>query len=213
MFVKTRRILTTALLALQGAWAAPPASVFLEDDSRLEPVGGAELVWVWSRPGFDVGQFSQFIVERPVTTAPEGRRLPPDQARPLESRLHHALVAAFGERFHVVERPGPGVLRFRTALTGVEPLAERPSGLAYADVSLRETAIEGALVDSLSGGVMFAVVDRRPGALLDRGLAGGALRWGHIKLAFEWWAGMVQEWLDETHPHPLTWLHESSPQP
>lgn len=113
-----------------------------------------------------------------------------DELVTLTEYYSREMKAAIGERFKIVRRPGPGVLRLRVAITDVKPtdvVANIISKtLIYLPVDMGEAAMEGELRDSASGEMVAAMVDRRIGSVFSSSL--GYTKWGHVKDAFEDWA-------------------------
>ena len=110
------------------------------------------------------------------------------------------LVNALKDRYPIVDRPGAGVLRIRTAITDVEP-GSPVKGVATSIVPVGATisiikksttgsnmavgraSMEIELVDSLSGVRLAAAIDRREGG---KKVVSG--KWTAIEEAFNYWA-------------------------
>ncbi len=100
-----------------------PDSGFLSDYSRMEPspyVGGA--LW-WHSPDYDLGRYQQFMFDPVVVHfAPSdvGGSVDPAKMEELTTYFNNKLREVFSEKYQVVDEPGPGVLRCKTAITEVE---------------------------------------------------------------------------------------------
>jgi len=119
-----------------------------------------------------------------------------------------ALVKAVSGAFPVVEKPGPLVLRLRSAIVGVDfggelapadKEADKAAGLTHM-VNIGKVQVEMELVDSETGEQIAAFVDKENLA----GEAGSAQRtrkeeWAAAREAFDGWAARVRQFLDASH--------------
>jgi Protein of unknown function (DUF3313) len=100
--------------------------------------------------------------------------------------------------YQIVLAPGPGVLRFRGALTDVEPgipLANIHPATVISGIGLGGASMEWELQDSETGEVIVAVIDTRKGA---RGFD-GFTKYGNAKDVIEKWAKIMVLRLDQAH--------------
>jgi hypothetical protein len=187
-------------------------SVFLNSYAGFKPGGEGQPNLVYLNPGRDFRPYNKLLIDHVVVyfnPESENKGVDPAQLVELTRYFHQALVNALKDRYLIVERPGEGVLRIRTAITDVEPGS--PVGGAVstivpvgATVSIIKKATTGSnmavgrasmeieLVDSLSGVRLAAAIDRREGG---KKVVSG--KWTAIEEAFENWAQKLRVWLDK----------------
>ena len=98
-------------------------SGFLSDYARLHPVTWAQGIQCWQEPGLNAKKYDKVLI------APISVRLKPSQEKgiaptelaALTNYFHQALVKAIEPQMQVVDKPGPGVLVIRVALTDLVP--------------------------------------------------------------------------------------------
>ena len=143
-------------------------SGFLSDYSRMEPIPAFDNAVGYKSPDDVLRKYDKFIVE-PVTVklAPDAGRQPlePDKVAEVTGFARDELTRRLSERYMVVDAPGPGVLRLKTAVTDIQ---ER----THVGLDVKErlqgywpggAAIEMEAVDSQTGKqVIAAVVFRSP---------------------------------------------------
>ena len=190
-------------------------SGFLTDYARLAPVPGGDGVRCWRQPGAAWKTYDKVLVSRmQVTLKPgESKHVDPSDLKMLFDYFHGALVTALKPSMQVVDKPGPGVLVLRIALTDLVPtnvaesvvgtavpygfVAEAASGAASglpagATPYLGETAIEAQLRDGATSVVVAECQDteigRKYAAELDAGAAGAAKAWvgGYVGSFSSW---------------------------
>jgi len=167
---------------------------------------------VYLNPGRDLRPYNKLLVDHVVVYFnPESKNkgVDPVQLAELTRYFHQALVDALKDRYLIVERPGEGVLRIRTAITDVD--SGSPVGGAVSTVvpvgatisiikksttgsnmAVGRASMEIELVDSLSGARMAAAIDRREGG---KKVVSG--KWTAIEEAFEYWGHKLRVWLDK----------------
>jgi hypothetical protein len=133
-----------------------------------------------------------------------------DQQR-LTDSLYKKIHEQLSADFRIVDRPGPGVLRFRAAITeavGAMVVANAVTsvipqlralttvgGLAADSAMMAgSAAVEAEITDSLSGRRLLAAVDKRLGTKTLRGAFG---KWTNVDNAFEHWAEQLRKRLAE----------------
>jgi hypothetical protein len=167
---------------------------------------------VYLNPGRDLRQYNKMLIDQVIiyfNPESEKRGVDPAQLNELTQYFHQALVNALKDRYPIVDKPGQGVLRIRTAITDVEP-GSPVKGAATtiipvgATVSVIKKATTGSnmavgrasmeieLLDSLSGVRLAAAIDRREGG---KKVVSG--KWTAIQEAFEYWAQKLRVWLDK----------------
>ena len=210
--------LLAAALLLQACAATAPAppqtySGFLDDYSILEPgESGDDAALRYMAPDARLGSYDALWIDVTLWYG-VGTRLhdiPPDDLQTLANHLYSAMVSELSQDYPLVRRRGPGVLRVELALTEVRGsdvvpntisalMPIRPiSGLAKVTTGtsafVGSAGIEAKLLDSESGRLLAAVVDRREGA---KSLDGVDDTWHDVLAAFEFWAKGLREVLAE----------------
>ena len=145
-------------------------------------------------------RYQAFIVD-PIEVRLEERpeRVDDDDRAKLTAHFDTQIRAALGERFEIVGEAGEHVGRVRAAVTRVErsaPLLNIHPASKLSGVGLGGAAIEGEIVDSVSGELLVARVVARRG---DRLSFDGLSKWGDAKSVMSAWARHVGQTLDEVH--------------
>ena len=214
-------VLLCLLISLQGCTSTPPnkplnSSGFLGNYSKLRPAPDGSGAWNYRKPNVDFKPYTQIMLDPlviwPSTQSTYGGldastawRL----ARAFEDQMRQALAGGC----KIVDRPGPGVLRLRAALTdivlerpGVEspgpliPMAnnilirasEKVSGLNALE---GQAAIEAELLDAQSHERLAAYVEKRAGSHVLLTKDKNSL--GPILDLFSYWSKRLRQRLDE----------------
>ncbi|MCK7578564.1 MAG: DUF3313 domain-containing protein [Chromatiales bacterium] len=203
-----------------GVTASDPSrltrSGFLSDYGRLAPVPWEEGIQCWRRPDLDAKRYDKVLIGRmSVSLKPDQQTtIDPTDLKTLTDYFHDSMVKALKPQMKVVEKPGPGVLGLRIALTNLAPtdvtrsvtgtivpygfVAEAGAGAATGRPAgstpyLGETGMEMQFVDSATGTVLAECRDtqigRKYAAELDAGATGAAQTWasGYVN-SFQSWA-------------------------
>jgi hypothetical protein len=194
-------------------------SGFLSDYSKLEPdPKNPNLLVYWKDKGV-LKNSHKFMLE-PVTVY----LLPQAQQRGIDPEQLDKLARSFTEalrdeltksgRYEIVTKPGPGVMVLRIAITNLEPtgrgknatvkgaataasVAVAPgASLLVPRLSVGKVAIEGEMVDSVSGEVEAAFMTSKTGSRFFSGLK-AYQTWGDINAAFRTWAKNFRKELDD----------------
>jgi len=167
---------------------------------------------VYVNPNRNIGSYNKVLIDHVVVyfnPESENKGIDPEQLVELSRYFHKSLVDALQDRYTIVDKPGEGVLRIRTAITDVEPgkpVADAASTVipvgALVSVIKKSTtdtnmavgraSIEIELVDSLTGVRQAAAIDRREGG---KKVVSG--KWTAIEQAFDYWAQKLRVWLDK----------------
>jgi Protein of unknown function (DUF3313) len=173
------------------------ASGFLRDYSELAPVKGVTGEWEYVRKGVDWKPYTK-ITLRPmevwVNPGADYPAIQPDLYKKVEDTIKQIVTKEFEEGgYQVVDKPGPGVLVFHYALTGVTPVRQGllPSDalpLKAAITAVRYAtgteayyvALSGELeaLDGASGERVFAVVGARRSFATE--LKGDEITWDEL---------------------------------
>lgn len=216
----TRMAITAALSVTLALSAASCASVqkpsgFLGDyygNLQPGPEGGAKLRWM--KPGVDFSGYDKVMLDTVVFYfAPdsEDKGVDPGVMKELSDAFHLELVNALKDRYPIVAEPGPGVVRYKFALTGIRqsrPVLSGvssiiPVGLAASVIKKGTTGewtgsgatgMEVLVFDSVSNEVIAAGQDERTAGFTER-----FSKYGSAKDAFTFWATRLRALMDSVH--------------
>ena len=188
---------------------------FLTDYARLKPLPGGGGILCWRTAGVDWKQYNKVLFERIQVYLKPGssQSIDPTDLKMLIDYFHSDLVKAIRPSATVVNKPGPGVLRVRIALTELVPtnteaslagtavpygfVAEIGSGAADGKPAgstpyLGQTGIEVQFRDGGSGQLLAECADREIGlkyaADLNSGTVNAAENWmnGYVDSFTHW---------------------------
>jgi hypothetical protein len=190
------------------------ASGFLGDYSEFTAVPDQKYLWRYVRPGVDWKQYTEVYVEpMEVWLNPEAERpgIQPQVFSKVDSLFKAIVSKEFGSHgYELVDKPGPGVLVFRGALTGVTPIHQ---GFEPADVLPIKAAVNVGLyaagaepyyivlsgeIEMLDGGTgqrVYAAVGARRS--FQTTTKGDQISWTELKDTFAWVAQRWREQLDK----------------
>ena len=197
MQVRNRASLTAAFIAaalVSCAAPAPKYSGYLGDDYKLlkdekDDLGAPVLRFV--SPQLTPANYHSLILE-PVQFYPEPR--PDSQVsmgtlNDIRDYLNRSIREKVGAKVNVVDKPGPGVARFRGAITAVNAQTEARAAYQYIPIALIVTAAkdaaaggrpedarifaEGEVLDSVSGARLAVAVREGTGDRLKEAKGGG----------------------------------------
>jgi hypothetical protein len=209
--MKRARMLAVALLVAAGCGARAPrpaaddVSGFLDDYSLLRPGGSGEVALVYRDPDVRWTAYDKVLLE-PVTLWRSGRRtldaVPEDDLLRLVAGLEHAVRRRLGTDFRLVERPEPGAMRIRLAITEArasDPVLDVLRARAGEKVTpgsgplnpetrrfIEAAHIEGEIRDAATDRLLAAGVDRRR-----REGAPPIDTWADVARATDFWAERV----------------------
>jgi hypothetical protein len=185
-----------ASVVMLGACSTTPPvySGFLQDYSALkaDKYGKSALLWT-EKSSFDWKRYKAVMLDPVVIYHhPEAgsRAIQPEEAQKLALYFREAVIAEFKGTYPVSTVPGPDVLRIRAAITDV--VAASPAinvvttAVAFVPLDMGGASIEVEFLDSVTGGQLAAMVERKTGSPLN--LPGGFTELGHAKAAFRDWA-------------------------
>ena len=216
MLTRSRRSLVAVGLLLAFAGCATTEqtrgvepSGFLKDYSQLKPGRGDQALLVYFNPQADFSQYQKVIVDPVTIWYAEGSDLadvPRQELQLLADYLETAMRKQLQLDFQLVERPEPGTLRIRTAITEARKsrvvldlvstvlpparLLSQVGKLATGTHAFAgRAAIEGELLDAVSNQRLVAVVDERAGG---KALRGSTSAWADVQQAFDYWADVLR---------------------
>ncbi|MBS0322057.1 MAG: DUF3313 domain-containing protein [Proteobacteria bacterium] len=178
---------------------------FLTDYAALQPAPGGSGVLCWRKPDVAWKAYDAVMIERmnvSFARSGNGAMVDPADLKMLVDYFHDALVRDLQPNERIVDKPGPGVLRVRIALTSLVPtnaadslvgtavpygfVAEIGSGAATGRPAgstpyLGETGMEVQFRDGASGAVVAECADteigRKYAASLNGGVTNAAQTW------------------------------------
>jgi hypothetical protein len=206
--IATAVVVTVAGLLAGGCWSGKATpSGFLGNYSGMQPLPEDPSILYTEKPNVDWWVYKRLQID-PVTVyyAPDtqDRRIEPAELKKLTDYAMNAAVEAVKGAYPVVQEPAPDVLRMRAAITDVVPanplVNVATTAALFVPLDMGGAAIEVEFVDSRSGERLAALVDRRVGFPLHPGdFVHGFTKWGHAKRAFDEWAKLLRDSLDEVH--------------
>lgn len=185
---------------------------FLGDYSQLgkDESGRASLIYI--NPAVDWRSYSAVMIDSvTIWHSQKNSKLSDEDAQMLTDHFYAALREELDKDYRMVDRPGPGVMRIRAALTEakgakvvgntvttLQPMAKVAStaiGVASdTQVWVGSATFEAEITDSMSGERLAAAVDERAGT---KNLLVGLKKWSQVKRVIEVWAENLRERLSE----------------
>ena len=186
-------------------------SGFLGDYSQLRKGRGQEPLLIYRDPAADPRAYDRILIDPITDYMGAGSRLSklakPDRQALLDY-FHATLREQLGQDYALVDRPGPGVLRLRIALTdarGTKPVLDTlstvvPVGLAISaleraalgkTLTTGSVRIEAEALDGETGMRLAALVDERVGAKIT-GRFDKWSKWQDARDAFDYWAARLR---------------------
>ena len=209
---------TTAERPISGKGAMLPgsdirASGFLGNYSGLRPVPDEQNLWRYVKPGVNWKQYDKVFVEPMevwINTEADHPGIQPALYSQVDRLFREIVANEFQPHgYQVAAAPGPGVLLFHGALTGVTPVHQgfQPSDVLpiKAAVNVGKYAFGGEpyyialsgeieVLDGVSGERVFAAVGARRG--FETTTKGSQITWSELKDTFVWVAQRWRQHLD-----------------
>jgi uncharacterized protein DUF3313 len=189
------------------------ASGFLGNYSDLEPVPGEQYLWRYVRPRVNWKQYSKvFVAPMEVWLNPEAEHpgIQPELYSQVDRLFKEIVAKEFQPHgYQLAAQPGPGVLVFRGALTGVTPTRQ---GFEPSDVLPIKAAVNAGkyafgaepyyivlsgeieILDGASGERVLAAVGARRS--FQTTTKGSQITWTELKDTFMWVAQRWRQQLD-----------------
>ena len=191
------------------------ASGFLGNYSKLQSIPGKPGEWEYVRPGTNWYPYDKILM-RPmevwINPKAEHVAIQPQTYTQIEDTIRQIVTQAFSSdgAYQVVNTPGPGVLVFHYALTGVTPMRQ---GLVPSDVLPMKAALtavryatgteayyiamsgELEVLDGVSGERVYAVVGARRSFATT--LKGEEITWDELKDTVTYFAHQWRTRLDK----------------
>ncbi len=204
----TKTIVTAVAIISLGSVAGcatqqAAKSGFLGDYSQLKPDPAFDGARRYQNPAKPLKQYRKFMLDPVVVHfAPnaEGTAISPGELKELADYFHDKAVEELSKRYQVVHKPGPGVLRLRVAITGIEkttPIMNIHPAMKISGIGLGGASMEAEAIDSRGGERVGAVVDSRQGSRASIGA--GLQTFGHAKEVMDFWVERFIKNLDKAH--------------
>jgi hypothetical protein len=191
-------------------------SGFLKDYSKLAPnpgLEGAVKTYVNTDARKNLHKYVAVIidpVEVYLASDADDSKIPEKTRAAAANYFRAALIHAVSDAFPAVDQPGPLVLRLRTAIIGVDvggtvAAADKPTDASEAidtAANIGKVGVEAELVDSVTGEVIAAAVDREPlgdGAEIAAGNISRHEKSLAARQAFDEWASRFRTFLNRAH--------------
>ena len=189
------------MASLVGCSGTPKAahSGFLDDYSKLKPAERWDGAYHWESPKYK--DYRRFKVDPIVVHfAPnaKGTGIDPTRLKQFTDRATQRLMETIAKRNKLVDEPGPGVARLQAAITSIKtttPVANIHPGMRLSGIGLGGAAFEGKVVDSVTGELLVAIYDSRPGSRI--GLTEGYRTLGHADQVIDRWIALFGNYLDQ----------------
>ena len=97
---------------------------FLKDCSQLKEDPKGLVQWMYIKDGVDFGAYDKIIVDHVTFFFKEDaeyKGIHPNELTEVAHYLHNAYVEALSGVYSFTDKPGPGILRLRTAITDLVP--------------------------------------------------------------------------------------------
>jgi len=183
-------------------------SGFLRNYSQLQPQEGYDAKEVYINPGAAWSKYNAVMIDSVTLWITDPSKQPsPEDAQMLTDMFYKALSDKIGEKFTLVNRPGPGVLRVRAALTEAKGARVALNAITTVIPQLRVVTTLGGvaadtavLVGAASGEleVVDSVTNERFAAAIDelagtKGLLRAFSKWADVENACNRWAERARD--------------------
>jgi hypothetical protein len=204
------------VLMMLGACATTQArstktAGFLKDYSQLKEGGDGKALLVYIDPKADIKSYTRILMEPVKLYASKENSMENISIEDRQKLLNYAdatIREHLAKDYVFVQKPGPGVMRLRIALTEAENANVAldtistvvPVGLALSGLQAAATGscafvgsagVEAELQDSQTGTRLMAAVDRRVGGKMT-GQGDKFDEWRTVKNAIDFWAQKLQ---------------------
>ncbi len=198
--------------ATSGGTAVPPSnSGFLSDYSKLRPVDGADGTYRYVDGNANLRPYDKILIDPVqvfVTPGPDYSGVQPDVLKRMADVFRMEFVGAMLSGYHVVEKPGPDVLRVRLAITGVQPVRPDLTATDFLPIKavfnvardaaggapqVAEMSAEAEVLDANGRVVGAAVSTRKAGKTLPQG---EKIKWADLQTIAATWAKGLRQQID-----------------
>ncbi len=214
--MKMKRVLSALLMMALAACAVTeqdkPDTVqrtgFLKDYSQLQPGTKDQALLVYINPNARWSQYTKVLIEPVTFWGDSSSKVSVQDQQQLCSYYYNKLNEDLAKKFQLADRPGPGVMTLRVALTDpttatpvlrsvsvVVPQARLLNSVtnlatgSYAFVGSAQS--EAEIDDSQTGERLAAAVDKRSGGLSIKNA--DVWQWGDAENAMDHWAQQMAD--------------------
>jgi hypothetical protein len=197
--------------ATQQARKVEPSG-FLGNYAQLQEGGEGEAKLVYIDRTANWAGYDKMMID-PVTIwyDADASNVPKEEAQVLADYLDASLRHHLKQDYALVDRPGPGVLRLRVAMTEAQGAKTALNLVSTVVPQLRalstvkkiatgthafvgRAGVEAEILDSMSNRRLAAAVDRRVGG---KTIKGATSTWDDVQKAFDYWSERIQTRLAE----------------
>ncbi len=183
---------------------------FLKDYSQLQPQEGYKAKEVYVNPTAAWPNYNAVYIDSVTLWVNDPSKQPSkEDEQMLTDMLYKALADKVGEKFNLADRPGPGVIRVRAALTQAKGAKVALNAVTTVIPQLRVVATLGgvaadtaALVGSASGEaeLVDSMTNERLAAAIDavagtKGVLRAFSKWADVQNACNDWAERLRDFL------------------
>ncbi len=206
---------TVMMVSIGATSKKMPQSGFLTDYSLLkkDPEGLVQLMYF--KDGANFGAYDKVIVDHATFFFKEDaeyKGIHPVELTELSQNLHKAFLGTLARAYSFTDKPGPGTMRVRLAITDLVPgkpvsgtmTTVVPFGLAASfikkavtgsHIGMGQISGEAELVDSRTGEILAAAIDNKMGQKHKLGKT--FTKWGQVEAIFCDWAENFSKRLDK----------------
>ncbi|MBI5724128.1 MAG: DUF3313 domain-containing protein [Planctomycetes bacterium] len=212
IFILARRFhlaaaVIAALLLFAGCTTPPQPSGFLGDYSELKAVDFDPSQLWYIKPGVNWAGYTKMVIERPVlyySIDAEYRHIEPEELNMLAGRFAEVLREKMAGQFELTDKPGPGVLVMRPALTEIKPAKRLLNAasliVAHTTLSTGGACAETEFADSVTNERLAAMMDHKLGDSINP--VKGLMKWDQVIGAFRQFAGDLMDGLNKASGRP-----------
>jgi len=205
-------MVTFALLSVTSCASVQKDSGFLGDNyKKMTPGPEGTIKMRWIKPDYDFSKYKKVMLDSVIFYfAPdsEDKGIDANVMKELTDSFNTEMVNALKDKYDIVNEPGPDVLRWRIALTGIKQsrpviaavTSVTPPGLVATTVSKGATGswigsgatgAESMVLDSMTNEVIGLGQDEQIAGFTDR-----FSKYGSAHEAFKFWAARMRAILD-----------------
>ncbi|MGZ8218343.1 DUF3313 domain-containing protein [Methylomagnum sp.] len=184
-----------------------------KDCARLKPGAEGQAALRYVNPAAQWSRYGKVMIEPVTFWGGQESQYSPEQQQALLNYFHQSLQKHLGEKFQVVDKAGPGVMKVQAAVADAEgstlglrsismivPQAHMLSNIVYLATDkfpfVGGAQGEARITDATTGEILTMAVDRRiGGGNISTGFSG---KWGDAQNAMDAWseqmANRVKAW-------------------
>jgi hypothetical protein len=183
---------------------------FLKDYSQLQSQEGYQAKEVYINPQAAWSRYNAVYIDSVALWVSDPSKAPSQEDQQmLTDMLYKSLADKVGEKFKLADRPGPGVIRVRAALTQAKGAKVALNAITTVIPQLRVVAtlggvaadsatlvgsasVEAELLDSVTNERLAAAIDAVAGT---KGLLRAFSKWADVQNACDRWAERMRDFL------------------